>query len=36
MAAEKKYLCGIDVGTTGTKTIIFDLEGNVAGKGYRE
>lgn len=36
MTAEKKYLCGIDVGTTGAKTIIFDLDGNVAGKGYRE
>jgi xylulokinase len=31
-----KYIVGIDVGTTGTKTIIFDLEGNIVGSGYKE
>ena len=30
------YPCGIDVGTTGTKTMIFDLDGNIIGKAYRE
>ena len=24
-----KYVCGIDIGTTGVKVMIFDLEGNV-------
>lgn len=32
----KKYIAGIDVGTTGSKTIIFDLEGNSVGSGYVE
>lgn len=32
----KKYLCGIDVGTTGAKTMIFDLEGEIQGSAYRE
>ncbi len=32
----KKYLIGIDVGTTGTKTIIFDLKGTIVGSGYKE
>jgi xylulokinase len=32
----KKYVCGIDNGTTGTKAMIFDLEGNVVGSAYRE
>lgn len=31
-----KYLAGIDVGTTGTKMAIYDLEGNVAASAYRE
>ena len=30
------YPCGIDVGTTGPKTMIFDLDGNIIGKAYRE
>ncbi len=33
---KKKYLVGIDVGTTGTKTIIFNLEGQIVGSGYKE
>lgn len=32
----KKYVIGIDVGTTGTKTIVFDKEGNIVGRGYGE
>lgn len=32
----EKYLMGIDVGTTGTKVIIFDLEGNTAAHAYQE
>jgi xylulokinase len=32
----KKYIAGIDVGTTGAKTIIFDLDGNCVGSGYVE
>jgi xylulokinase len=31
-----KYLVGIDEGTTGCKTCIFDLEGNLIGLDYRE
>ncbi len=31
-----KYLAGIDIGTTGSKAAIFDLEGNMLGSGYRE
>jgi xylulokinase len=31
-----KYVMGIDVGTTGSKAMVFDLSGNVVGKGYRE
>ncbi len=31
-----KYLCGIDVGTTGAKTMILDLSGNIIGSAYRE
>ncbi len=30
------YLCGIDNGTTGTKAMIFSLDGNVVGEDYRE
>ncbi|MGL4606290.1 MAG: FGGY-family carbohydrate kinase [Eubacteriaceae bacterium] len=32
----KKYVSGIDIGTTGVKVIIFDLEGNKLGSAYRE
>lgn len=32
----KKYLVGIDEGTTGCKTCIFDLEGNLIEGDYRE
>jgi len=32
----KKYIAGIDVGTTGSKTLIFDLNGNAVGTGYVE
>ena len=35
-AGMPQYLCGIDVGTTGSKTMIFSLDGSVAGKAYRE
>lgn len=31
-----KYLLGIDAGTTGCKTCVFDLEGKVIGSDYRE
>ena len=31
----KQYLLGIDVGTTGTKTLLFDAEGPVLGRAYR-
>ena len=30
-----KYYLGIDLGTTGTKSILFDDNGNVIGKGYK-
>lgn len=30
-----KYLLGIDVGTTGTKTLLFDTEGKMLGRAYR-
>lgn len=33
---EKLYYMGIDVGTTGCKTVIFDQEGNAFGESYRE
>ena len=29
-------LLGLDIGTTGCKAIIFDLEGNILGRSYRE
>lgn len=32
----KKYISGIDIGTTGVKVIIFDLEGNKMSSAYRE
>jgi len=31
-----KYLAGVDVGTTGARCMIFDLEGNIIGGDYRE
>ena len=31
-----KYLCGIDIGTTGAKTMVFDLQGRVLSSAYRE
>lgn len=33
---KQKYLAGIDIGTTGAKTILFDLAGNVVSSAYRE
>lgn len=32
----KKYLIGIDEGTTGTKTVVFDLEGHMISSAYEE
>jgi xylulokinase len=32
----EKYLAGIDIGTTGAKVAIFDLEGKIISSGYRE
>ncbi|MGI6150453.1 MAG: FGGY-family carbohydrate kinase [Christensenellales bacterium] len=31
-----QYVVGIDAGTTGCRTVIFDLQGNEIGSGYRE
>ena len=31
----KKYLLGIDVGTTGTKTLLFSTDGQLLGHAYR-
>jgi xylulokinase len=31
-----KYLAGIDVGTTGARCVIFDMQGNMVGTDYRE
>jgi len=31
-----KYLAGIDIGTTGSRCCIFDLDGNLVSMGYRE
>ena len=31
-----KYIAGIDIGTTGAKTAIFDVDGNIRASGYRE
>ena len=31
-----KYFAGLDLGTTGAKTIIFDMEGHPVSSGYRE
>ena len=32
----ERYIAGIDIGTTGAKTIIFDLEGRKVSSAYRE
>lgn len=32
----KKYVIGIDVGTTGTKAMVVDLKGNNLGSSYRD
>ena len=32
----KRYIIGIDEGTTGTKTVVFDLEGHVISSAYIE
>lgn len=32
----QKYVIGIDAGTTGCRTVVFDLEGNEIGSGYRD
>ena len=32
----KNYISGIDIGTTGVKVIIFDMEGATIGSAYRE
>ena len=34
--SDKKYIVGIDEGTTGTKTVVFDLEGHMIGSAYIE
>ena len=31
----KQYLLGIDVGTTGTKTLLFSADGELLGHAYR-
>ena len=31
-----RYMVGIDVGTTGTKTVVFDMEGRTVAKAYTE
>ena len=31
-----RYLAGIDIGTTGAKTMVFDLTGKAIASGYRE
>ncbi|MFQ5999222.1 MAG: FGGY-family carbohydrate kinase [Candidatus Bathyarchaeia archaeon] len=36
MGVEKRYLVVFDVGTTAVKTIIFDVDGSIVGKAYRE
>ncbi len=33
---ENKYIVGIDEGTTGTKSVVFDLEGHMVGSAYIE
>ena len=32
----KKYIAGIDMGTGGSRCVIFDLQGHIAGQAYRE
>ncbi|MFV0535474.1 MAG: FGGY family carbohydrate kinase, partial [Cumulibacter sp.] len=32
----KKYVIGVDVGTTGTKAIVVDLDGKRLGSSYRD
>lgn len=32
----RSYLLGLDIGTTGTKSVVFDEKGRVVSKGYRE
>ena len=32
----QKYVIGIDAGTTGCRTVIFDLTGTEVGSGYKE
>ncbi len=34
--SEQRYLVGIDIGTTGAKTLIVDLDGQAVASGYRE
>ncbi len=34
--SEKKYIVGIDEGTTGTKSVVFDLEGHMISSAYIE
>lgn len=36
MNVDKNYLLGIDVGTTGTKVIVFDLTGTAVSSAYQE
>ncbi|MFB0522185.1 MAG: FGGY family carbohydrate kinase, partial [Candidatus Bathyarchaeia archaeon] len=33
---DSQYFIGVDLGTTGTKTAIFDLEGNLLADAYEE
>ncbi|MDH5794465.1 MAG: FGGY family carbohydrate kinase, partial [Candidatus Bathyarchaeota archaeon] len=34
--ARETYLLGVDVGTTGSKSVIFDLDGRLVSRGYKE
>lgn len=34
--AEKRYLAGLDVGSTGCKIIVYDTDGNTLGRVYRD
>ncbi len=34
--ASLAYVLGVDIGTTGVKALVMDIEGNIAGSGYRE
>lgn len=36
MPREREYLIGVDAGTTGLKSLAFDLSGNLIAKAYRE